>query len=400
MPSERVWSVSELTDRVKAAIEGGFQSVTVEGEISNWRPASSGHVYFTLKDAGAALQAVMFRGKASRLSFRPADGSLVVARGDLGVYAARGQYQIVVESMDAAGAGAILAMLEERKRRLAALGLFDQARKRPIPAFPRRVAVITSPTGAAIRDILSVIGRRNASIRVTVLPAVVQGPEAPASIVKMLAKAGAFGLGDVIIVGRGGGSLEDLLAFSDETVVRAVVASPVPVISAVGHETDWSLCDFAADLRAPTPSAAAELVSDSADSALERARSAADAMRLSLAARLERTRLLVESFSAGNLEYRLDKALQPARQRFDDAKEGMIRAMAEAASAARTRLSVAAGVLSAADPMAVLERGFAIVRKAGGGPAIRDASGLAVGEELIIRFAAGSASAGVTEVRR
>ncbi|MDX9959446.1 MAG: exodeoxyribonuclease VII large subunit, partial [Spirochaetia bacterium] len=208
MPDRKALSVTELTELVKQVVEASFDSVLVDGEISNWRPAPSGHVYFTLKDRGAMIQAVMFKGKALRLAFRPADGMAVRASGSLGVYAARGQYQIIVDSLEKAGEGELLALLEERKRRLAAEGLFDPERKRPIPAFPSRVAVITSPTGAAVRDILNVMKRRNAGIRITILPSLVQGDEAPASIARQIQTANAFGLGDVIIVGRGGGSIE------------------------------------------------------------------------------------------------------------------------------------------------------------------------------------------------
>ena len=193
MSETRVLTVSELTGIVKNLLEEAIPSVTVEGEVSNWRPAASGHVYFTLKDSGASLQSVMFKGRASRLDFKPADGVLVRAKGALSVYAARGQYQLVVDSMEKAGSGDILAMLEERKRRLAAEGLFDEGRKPPLPAFPGRVAVITSPTGAALRDILSVLGRRNAGIRVTILPALVQGDDAPQALVRQLEAANAFG---------------------------------------------------------------------------------------------------------------------------------------------------------------------------------------------------------------
>lgn len=400
MSDERALSVSELTGIVKSLLEESLPDVLVEGEISNWRPAASGHVYFTLKDSGSSLQAVMFKGRAARLAFRPSDGALVRARGALGVYAARGQYQLVVESMQKAGEGDILAMLEERKRALAAEGLFDADRKPPIPAFPARVAVVTSPTGAALRDILSVLGRRNAGIRVTILPAVVQGDEAPAALVRQIETANAFGLGDVIILGRGGGSLEDLLAFSDEAVVRAVAASRIPVISAVGHEIDWSLSDYAASLRAPTPSAAAELVSESASAAADRVVVAADSLALSLRARLERARLLVESFSADSLEMRLERVLQPLRQRLDDARQEMTRGARDACVGARHRLGSAVAVLGAADPMAVLSRGFAVVRREGDSRAVRDASALSPGESVSITFAAGGAVASIVEVKR
>lgn len=398
MPDAPILSVSDLTGIVKSLLEESFPDVLVEGEISNWRPASSGHAYFTLKDAGAQLQAVMFRGRASRLAFRPKDGLLVRARGAVGVYAARGQYQMVVESMDPAGSGDILAMLEERKRRLAAEGLFDADRKPPIPDFPSRVAVITSPTGAAVRDILSVLRRRNASLGVVILPAAVQGDEAPAAIVRQLRAANAYGLGDVIILTRGGGSLEDLLAFSDEAVVREVAASAIPVISAVGHEIDWSLSDYAASLRAPTPSAAAELVSESADALAGRVAAAADTLALSMRARLERARLLVESFSAETLELRLERALQPARQRFDDAREAMEQGMAESLASARRRLSSASALLEAASPGAVLARGYAVVRRADSNAIVRNASSLARGDRLAISFAEGGALSDIVEV--
>jgi len=398
MTDDRALSVSELTEIVKSLLEESLPDVVVEGEISNWRPASSGHVYFTLKDSGAMLQAVMFKGRASRLAFRPADGTLVRARGALGVYAARGQYQLVVDSMQKAGEGDILAMLEERKRKLAAEGLFDADRKPAIPAFPVRVAVVTSPTGAALRDILSVLGRRNAGIRVTILPAAVQGDEAPAAIVRQIETANAFKLGDVIIVGRGGGSLEDLLAFSDESVVRAVAASRIPVISAVGHEIDWSLCDYAASLRAPTPSAAAELVSESATSVADRVRVASESLYLSVRARVERARLLVEAFSADHMEMRFERALQPSRQRFDDAREALVRSAREACVTARHRLSSADAVLRASDPRAILARGFAVVRRPGDVSAVRDATSLSPGDPVSISFAVGGAIAAITEV--
>ena len=399
MHDERVLSISELTGIIKNLLEESVPPVTVEGEISNWRPASSGHVYFTLKDGGASIQAVMFRGKAVRLTFKPADGMLVKASGTLSVYAARGPYQLVLDSMDKAGTGDILAMLEERKRRLAAEGLFDESRKPPIPAFPTRVAVITSRTGAALRDILSVLGRRNAGLRVTILPAAVQGDEAPAAIVRQLACANAFHLGDVIILGRGGGSIEDLLAFSDEAVVRAVASSGIPVISAVGHEIDWSLCDFAAALRAPTPSAAAELVSDSSASILERIRVASETLETGLRARVSKARMLVESFSVESLEMKMERILQPSRQRFDDARESLIHGMHDSCITARHRLKSAGAVLRAADPQAVLARGFAVVRHVGGTKAIRDASGLVPEEQINITFAAGTASASIMEAK-
>ncbi|HAE21136.1 MAG TPA: exodeoxyribonuclease VII large subunit [Spirochaetaceae bacterium] len=399
MADSVVYAVSELTELIKRSLETSFSYLAVEGEISNWRPAPSGHVYFTLKDGAAMLQAVMFKGKAQRLGFQAKDGMLVRASGGLSVYAARGQYQLIVDSMALAGEGDILALLEERKRRLAAEGLFDQDRKRPIPAFPSRVAVITSPTGAAVRDILNVLKRRNAGLRITLLPSLVQGEDAPAMLVQQLRIANEQKLGDVIIIGRGGGSLEDLLAFSDEALVRAVAASTIPVISAVGHEIDWSLCDFAADLRAPTPSAAAELVSESASAIRSRVADAAYALENAMRARLDRARLVIRGFAPEALELRLERCLQPSRQRFDDAKEELVRGIRDALRASRHRLERAYSLLCAADPSAILARGFAVVRKEGGGRAIRHAEELIANDTITIDFARGSARAITQEIQ-
>ncbi|MBT3273514.1 MAG: exodeoxyribonuclease VII large subunit, partial [Spirochaetales bacterium] len=232
------YSVSEITTLIKRSLESEYSGVRIEGEISNFRPAASEHLYFTLKDADAMISAVMFRGRASRLSFQPEDGQLVVAGGNISVYAKRGNYQIICDSLTKAGVGEILVMLEERKKRLAAEGLFDDVYKKPLPLFPSKIAVVTSPTGAALQDIMRVTRRRNAGIDIVVLPALVQGDGAAEAIAKQIKTANQHRLGDVIVVGRGGGSLEDLLPFSEEVVVRAVAESELPIISAVGHEID------------------------------------------------------------------------------------------------------------------------------------------------------------------
>lgn len=233
---DNVFTVSELTSNIKDLLEGRFSHITLEGEISNCKPASTGHLYFYLKDENALISAVMFKGRMRTLNFTPADGTLVRARGSISVYPPRGNYQIIVESMELAGTGNILLMLEERKRRLVAEGLFDQDKKRPLPYFPQRVAVVTSPTGAALRDILQIMRRRNPKISVTVLPCQVQGADAAPAIANMIKVANVHNMADVLIVSRGGGSLEDLLPFSEEVVVRAVAESQIPVVSAVGHE--------------------------------------------------------------------------------------------------------------------------------------------------------------------
>ena len=247
LPQNIVFSVSQITDLIKEILETSFRSIMIEGEISNWRPSAAGHIYFTLKDNNAQIKAVIFRGAAMKLAFRPKDGDKVRCTGNLSVYAPQGNYQIIVNTMEMAGAGNILQMLEERKRKLAAEGLFDENRKKPLPLYPRTIGVVTSPTGAAIRDILNVTKRRNPGMNIIVLPAIVQGDGAAQTICKMIEIANFYQLCDVLIVGRGGGSLEDLLPFSEESVVRAVAASEIPVISAVGHEIDWALCDYSAD---------------------------------------------------------------------------------------------------------------------------------------------------------
>ena len=260
MANRFVFTITELTRHIRDTLESAYPDVWVEGEISNLRVPSSGHCYFTLKDEGAQLRAVMFRMQARLLRFVPEDGLKVICRGRINVYEQRGDYQLIAEMLEPKGVGDLQLAFEQLKQKLAQEGLFDADRKRPLPFLPARVAVITSPTGAAVRDIIRVMHRRFPTVAILVVPVKVQGDEAPAEIAKALATVNRHGLADVIIVGRGGGSLEDLWAFNTEIVTRAIAASAIPVISAVGHETDVSIADFAADLRAPTPSAAAELV--------------------------------------------------------------------------------------------------------------------------------------------
>jgi len=259
-PHRRILTVSELTWRIKEQLESAFTGLWVEGEISNLRSPTSGHVYFTLKDEAAQLKAVLFRSRLRHLRFEPTDGLKVLAFGALDVYAARGEYQLVVEVLEPRGIGALQLAFEQLKDRLGREGLFDPGRKRPLPVLPQKIGLVTSPTGAAIRDILNILTRRFANLHVLIAPVRVQGEEAPREIVEALQMLNRVPRLDVIIVARGGGSLEDLWAFNEEAVARAISASRAPVISAVGHETDYTIADFVADLRAPTPSAAAELV--------------------------------------------------------------------------------------------------------------------------------------------
>jgi exodeoxyribonuclease VII large subunit len=378
-------TVSELTELIRRKLEGAFPSVVVEGELSNCRPSSTGHLYFTLKDAGAAVSAVMFRNRLRSLAFEPRDGMLLRVRGSLSVYAQKGTYSIVCEEMEQAGAGDILAMLEKRKQKLAAEGLFDQERKRPIPRFPQTVGVVSSPTGAAVRDILNILSRRAGGIRVILFPAPVQGSGAAEIIARRIEQANQWKLADVLIVGRGGGSLEDLLPFSEERVARAVAASEIPVVSAVGHEIDWAICDYAADLRAPTPSAAAELVSANRGETLETVRSYAGSLYNTVKTRIERVRLLARPFGLSDLEYRFRAILQPRLVRFDDVKEALLSNLEIKVEELRRRLDLARTALEAGSPLSVLERGFSVVINENNGRAVRRASELKPGDRLTIR---------------
>ncbi|MBZ5643054.1 MAG: exodeoxyribonuclease VII large subunit [Acidobacteriia bacterium] len=259
-PERKVWSVGELTARISALLSAQFTNLWVEGEVSNFRPAQSGHLYFTLKDAKAAVKCVCFRSQAMRLKFRPEDGLKLIVRGSISVYEPRGEYQIYVEHIEPAGLGALQLAFEQLKKRLEAEGLFDEARKKPLPMLPGRIGVVTSPTGAAVRDIVRILRRRFPNLHLIVYPVRVQGDGAAGEIVAALEYFNRKKLVDVLLVARGGGSIEDLWAFNEEIVARAIAASAIPVVSGVGHETDFTIADFVADVRASTPSAAAEIV--------------------------------------------------------------------------------------------------------------------------------------------
>jgi exodeoxyribonuclease VII large subunit len=332
-PARHIWPVHELVAQVRELVEQEFGDVWVEGEISNYRPAPSGHVYFTLKDAGAQLPVVFFRRNAILLRFKPEDGLHVLVRGRLSVYEQRGQMQLVAETMEPVGAGSQQLAFEQLKERLKAEGLFDAERKRALPLFPRTVGIITSPTGAVIRDFLNIVNRRHSGLNVLLCPASVQGDSAPTEIESALTELNSGGLVDVIVVARGGGSLEDLAAFNSERVARAIFASRLPVVSAVGHETDFTIADFVADLRAPTPSAAAELITQAQFKIAEYL--AAQAHRLDRAAnfKLLQARQRLAQIEIARSESRLSALLHRFAQRLDDATLGL-----DSATAARLRL--------------------------------------------------------------
>ena len=354
-------TVSQLTDLIKEFLESSFPDLTIEGEISNYRPSSTGHIYFTLKDDKAAISAVMFKTRSKSLTFTPQDGMKVKVTGSLSVYAQRGSYQIIVNSMEELGTGNILQLLEERKKRLAMEGLFDSENKKSLPFFPLKIGVVTSPTGAALRDILQIVQRRNKLVSVTVLPCPVQGNDAAPYIAQQIKTANEFNLADVLIVGRGGGSLEDLLPFSEEEVVRAVAASEIPVISAVGHEIDWALSDFAADVRAPTPSAATELAVPLLSEVKETIERSSNELIRGISTKIDNYKILVKSFSPENLELRFRSIEQPLLQRFEDAKDSLILSMNDLLTQRKQQLKIATNTLEQISPKTILERGYSLV---------------------------------------
>lgn len=397
LPQDTVFTVSQITDLIKEILETSFRTIKLEGEISNWRPSSAGHIYFTLKDQNAQIKAVIFRGAAYKLNFRPKDGDKVCCTGSLSVYAPQGNYQIIVNSMELAGSGNILQMLEERKRKLAAEGLFDSDKKKPLPLFPRRLGVVTSPTGAAIRDILNVSKRRNSSVDITVLPAIVQGEGAAQTIVKMIEIANFYDLCDVLIVGRGGGSLEDLLPFSEESVVRTVAASHIPVISAVGHEIDWALCDYAADRRAPTPSAAAEMAVPLKTDLQQALSNYKSELYTSIANKIEQKRLLIRSFNPENLEIRFRNIQQPLLNRFALARDNLSKNLQDRIKELRIRIANNVTVLENASPQEIFKRGYSMVTTEDG-TIVRSTSQVKVGSTLKIVSAEGQITAEVKEL--
>ncbi|MCF7943133.1 MAG: exodeoxyribonuclease VII large subunit [Spirochaetia bacterium] len=395
----QILTVSQITSLVKEVLESTLMHITIEGEISNFRPASSGHWYFTLKDERSAISAVMFRNRQMQVSVKPRDGQKVIVKGSISVYEQRGTYQIICTSIQAAGEGTILAMLEERKRKFSAEGLFDADRKKSLPLFPKKIVVISSPTGAALKDILQVLARRNSGAVVRVIPAAVQGADAAQALRRGLELANRFSVGDVIIIGRGGGSLEDLLPFSDEQVVRAVAESRIPVISAVGHEIDWALCDYAADRRAPTPSAAAELVTAQTMDLLQKIRSQRDYITSITLGRVSQIRSLLQPFSSNQLQDRFFRYIEPVKMKLDDFRSSMERSLREKVINISHSLDMQKNLLQAHSPRNILERGYAAVTDASTGKLIRSGRQTRIGQHLYIDFSDGRAGAQVEDIR-
>ena len=382
-------TVSELTARIKELLEAGFADVWVQGEITNLRIPASGHIYFSLKDKDAQIRAVFFRQSSRAMRFRPEDGLEVIVRGRLSVYDARGDYQIIAEHMEPVGLGALQLAFLQLKERLEKEGLFAPGRKRPIPAHPKTVGVVTSTSGAAIRDVLKVLGRRAPGVGVVIAPSLVQGEGAPDEIAAGVAGLNALGGIDVIIVARGGGSMEDLAAFNTETVARAIAGSKVPVISAVGHETDFTIADFAADLRAPTPSAAAEVVAQSRETL--RATTASLRSRLAFAAGQLLSRLRFRLDSERRVLGDPRRMVEERMLRLDDLSARLRRAASATLSSFAARLEIAGVAISSLAPLGPLARGFALVRRLPGLEVTRSASALAPGDRLRLIFHDGEA---------
>jgi exodeoxyribonuclease VII large subunit len=433
-PARRVYTVSELTSGIRALLENAFAEVWIDGEISNCKVWNTGHMYFTLKDGGAQIKAVMFRTTVRYLRFKPEDGLHVIARGRLGVYEPKGEYQIVCEHMEPHGLGALQLAFDQLKKKLQAEGLFDAARKRPLPALPRRIGIVTSLDGAALRDILKVLRRRAPNASILIRPARVQGEDAAADVATALRMIARVPGVDVIIVGRGGGSIEDLWAFNEERVARAIVRSPVPVISAVGHETDVTIADFVADLRAPTPSAAAEMVVAAKDDFCSRIDRLTGRLRAAARADLQRRRTIVHVLSSrrglagfharvawrgrhaaelthalqhairGSIERRarsyrslrqrlehrdLARHLGSMRTRLTAATAGLAAASGHTRHRADAHFRALAGRLENLSPLAVLGRGYAVCWNADRTAIVRSAATVNPGDVVQVTLADG-----------
>jgi exodeoxyribonuclease VII large subunit len=398
----KAWTVTQLTRHIKDCIERGYQNVWVEGEVSNFKCYSSGHCYFTLKDDGAQLPAVMFRSAAERLKFAPEDGKKVLAQGKLSVYEARGQYQIIVERLEPLGIGDLAAAFEQLKKKLAAEGLFDEERKRPIPVFPRCIGIVTSPTGAAIQDLLKVIFNRWPA-RIVLAGVRVQGEGACGEIVQAIRMMNRLPNADrpeVLIVGRGGGSLEDLWAFNEEPVARAIFDSEIPIISAVGHEVDFTIADFVADIRAATPSHAGEMVVPRLDGVIDQLDVLRAQLPEALLRRLDLARQRLDSIEQSYALRHPEERIFMLRQRLDDLGSRLIPAGDRYVCAARERIAGAAGRLHSLSPLKVLERGYSVTTRTRDGKLVQSIEDVAANDEIRTRVKDGVVVSKVNEIKK
>tara|TARA_Y100000034_G_scaffold48234_2_gene59519 strand:+ start:5861 stop:7111 length:1251 start_codon:yes stop_codon:yes gene_type:complete len=397
--SAQVFSVSQITAEIKALLAGAFPAVWIEGEISNFKHHTSGHMYFTLKDEGAELKAVMFRGHNRYLRFTPEDGMKVLAQGDISVYEARGVYQLVVRQMEPAGLGTLYLAFEALKKKLAEEGLFDDERKQPLPSFPFSVGVVTSGSGAAVEDIKNVLLRRSPHVEVIIRPTKVQGEEAADDIVAAVRQLTVSAGVDVLIVGRGGGSMEDLWSFNEEKVARALADCPIPVISAVGHETDFTIADFVADLRAPTPSAAAELVSPSKKEIIsfldETGRRSREAMR-------SRLHTLWQQLDAVTSRYGFQQPgvlIDQKRQRLGEMSDRLSQQIQFVLSMEQSRFQGMSERLLAVSPRSVLARGYSVAYKLPQKQVVNKVESFEIGEKFGLLMSDGEIEADVKKIK-
>ena len=398
MQTERqTLSVTQLNEYLKMLLDGDrvLSSVFVRGEISNFKLYSSGHAYFTLKDDAGQLKSVMFRSYFSRMAFLPEDGMRVIAHGRVSVYESSGQYQLYVDDLQPDGAGSLALRFEQLKRKLAAEGLFDESRKRPLPPMPRRIGVITSPSGAAVHDIINVLGRRFPAAEMILYPSEVQGTQASAQLISGVEFFSMTGLVDIIILGRGGGSAEDLWAFNDEYLARAVASCSIPVISAVGHESDFTICDFVADRRAPTPSAAAEIAVPDMGEILRGLASVRAGLQTSMQKLIVQERRILNQITQSRVFSRPEQMLDGFRQRLDEGEAELTRAVGQTLLQKRQSTAALAGKLQALNPLSILSRGYATVSREG--VSITSIKQINDNDTLDIRMADGSVRATVSQ---
>ncbi len=396
---EQVLSVSQLTAALKDVVEGCFPSVWVSGEISNFSRPQSGHCYLTLKDEGAQLRAVVWRGTAARIRFDLHDGLEVICRGGLDLYAPRGSYQLVIQDVEPRGIGALELALRKLREKLAAEGLFRSEHKRPLPPFPRKIAFVTSPTGAAIRDFLEIVRRRWSGVQVYIVPVRVQGDGAAQEIADAIQQVNEWPTPpDVLVVGRGGGSLEDLWAFNEESVVRAIYASEIPTVSAVGHEIDVTLADLAADVRAATPSEAAERIVPAAADLAQGLRIHQQRLLTALRKRSNLARTQLDSLAARRAWRKPLERVRELQRRLDEFSVRSERTMKKGLHEQRQRVQSLAAQLESLSPLAVLGRGYSLTRRSGDRKLVLSVNDIAVGDQITTRLASGQIISQVEEV--
>jgi len=396
---QRIYSITELTRQIKFLLESHFPNVWVKGEISNFKLHSSGHMYFSLKDENAQLPCVMWRGRNNLLFFMPKDGMKVVAQGNVTVYEKRGYYQFEVLELQPAGIGELQLAFEQLKQRLKAEGLFEAEHKKPIPAYPERIGIVTSATGAAIRDLVTVVGRRFPSVQLILNPVRVQGDGAAEDIARAIDEFNEYGQVDVLIVGRGGGSLEDLWPFNEEVVARAIFRSKIPIISAVGHEVDFSISDFVADLRAPTPSAAAELVVRNRDELLSTLQAMVQKMYRLLKEKIRYYRDKVNYLESSYALRRPADVIKEYNQRLDELTRTMETALTHQIERERARITALTKHLENLNPLSIMKRGYSICYREEDGHIIIDAVQLQEEDKIRVQFAKGQIRGTVDEVQ-